>query len=378
MTKRRKKGTGSVDQYRGRWRWRIAGREGYADTRAEAEVELRFWREELSARPPVLTVWTYLDEWMDERELEGRVKWPDRERASLRAYVEPYEIFHTKPLTKLRRQDCVAWIRELERGTGKRGKPLGKRTIQNAKALVHRALEDAVDRGLITGNPLHGARVIGGTEKRAHDWLRPDEVEAVLALELSLKQRAVITVAIFTGLSPLELWSLRWQHVDLKARMLHVRGLVKRSSRVRDVPLIRGADTALSEWKHEQLIERRRRAEQGEVARVSPYVFPSATGTRLRIDADPAKWKDKAYTGRDGNRKVRLGVPKLAGIERHIVFRDLRHTFASNLVSGSWGPAIPLERLAYLMGHSDARATQIYAHLHPDGPIAAMRRLDHP
>ena len=94
------------------------------------------------------------------------------------------------------------------------------------------------------------------------------------------------------------------------------------------------------------------------------------------MDADPAKWRTKRYRDRNGEMKVRPGLPELAGIERPIRFRDLRHTFASNLVSGSWGPAISLERLAYLMGHSDARATQTYAHLHPDGPIAAMRRLD--
>jgi hypothetical protein len=44
-------------------------------------------------------------------------------------------------------------------------------------------------------------------------------------------------------------------------------------------------------------------------------------------------------------------------------FHDLRHTFASHLVSGSWGPAWTLKELAEMMGHRSTRTTERYAHL---------------
>ena len=242
---RRKKGTGTVFLDRGRWRWRIAGMKGSEDTRAEAERVLAFWREELDAAPPTLTVWRYLERWMDARELAGRVRWTDRERGALRAYVEPWDPFHELALSKLKRKDCVRWLRDLEQRNGRSGKPLAKNTIRSAKRLLHRAFEDAVDQGEMSANPMAGVRIQGGAAKRSHDWLRPEEVESVMALELTAKQRAIVSVATYAGLSPLELWSLRWEHVDLSAGMLHVRGQVKRKARVRDVPLIRGTSAAL-------------------------------------------------------------------------------------------------------------------------------------
>lgn len=376
MTRRRAKGTGSVTLHRasGRWLWRLAGRSGYEATREEAERVLEVLREEIEQAGP-MTLLDWLDTWLDRRETRGRVRYVGRDRARVDAYVRPYEPFGVRALTRLTRRDCVLWVRWLEERPSRRGGRLAKNTIRNAKALVHRALEDAIDEGILAANPLHGVRVVGGAPKRAHDWLRPDEVDAVLGLDLDPRQRAIISVAIYAGLSPLELWHLEWAHVDLRGRMLHVRGAVKRASRVRDVPLIRETVPALRAWRREQAAERERAAAAGRVLRMTPLVFPARSGRPHRPSADPARWR--ARTQRRGGRTYRRpSIPEQAGIGRHLVFRDLRHTFASNLVSGSWGPAVDLHRLAYLMGHSDTAATQIYAHLHPDGPIAAMRALD--
>ena len=51
-----------------------------------------------------------------------------------------------------------------------------------------------------------------------------------------------------------------------------------------------------------------------------------------------------------------------AGIEKHIRFRDLRYTFASQPVM----KGVDLRTVAALMGHRDIRVTMRYAHLAPD------------
>src|SRR5207244_11009547 len=48
---------------------------------------------------------------------------------------------------------------------------------------------------------------------------------------------------------------------------------------------------------------------------------------------------------------------------RSIRWHDLRHTCASMLVSGAWGPAWRLEDVKEILGHSTITITQRYAHL---------------
>ena len=43
----------------------------------------------------------------------------------------------------------------------------------------------------------------------------------------------------------------------------------------------------------------------------------------------------------------------------------LRHTCVSSLVSGAWGHRWSLEDVQRVLGHTDIRTTQIYAHLAP-------------
>jgi len=51
---------------------------------------------------------------------------------------------------------------------------------------------------------------------------------------------------------------------------------------------------------------------------------------------------------------------------------DLRHTYGSNLVSNG----VSLYIVAKLMGHSDIKATEIYAHLAPSATKQAVQVLN--
>ena len=52
---------------------------------------------------------------------------------------------------------------------------------------------------------------------------------------------------------------------------------------------------------------------------------------------------------------------------------SLRHTFASNLVSGAYGRKWPLPEIQKLMGHSSVTITERYAHLGEDVIAEAVR-----
>jgi integrase len=82
--------------------------------------------------------------------------------------------------------------------------------------------------------------------------------------------------------------------------------------------------------------------------------------------------------GRDINLIRRLNAAaRWAGIERHLRWHDLRHSFASHLVRSEKGrPGAPLYEVAALMGHSTTAMTQRYAHLSHESLARAVGRLD--
>ena len=76
----------------------------------------------------------------------------------------------------------------------------------------------------------------------------------------------------------------------------------------------------------------------------------------------------EAYTDIRGGFNSAL---RRVGVDRHIRFHDLRHTFASHLVMAGEN----LQTVAKLLGHRDIRVTMRYAHLAPEHLQAAVDRL---
>jgi Phage integrase family len=68
---------------------------------------------------------------------------------------------------------------------------------------------------------------------------------------------------------------------------------------------------------------------------------------------------------------------KAAGIDRHVRWHDLRHTFASSLVAGVWGgDAWRLDEVRDLLGHSSVTVTEQYAHLAPSALAKSAAATD--
>ncbi len=164
-------------------------------------------------------------------------------------------------------------------------------------------------------------------------------------LEVIDKQwfREIFLFAIHTGLRRGEIVNAKWNNIDFDNSALKVsqdKNFTTKSKRERIVPLNNTIFNLLITMK-----------------RTSEYVFCNEAGNK-----------------RDDDKLSKEFKKCLVKAELDISFRfhDLRHTFASHLVQ----KGVSLYILSKLLGHSDIKTTEIYAHLAPQAFHDVVRLLD--
>ena len=152
--------------------------------------------------------------------------------------------------------------------------------------------------------------------------------------------KPLVLLSLHTGMRRGELFALTWQSVDLEAGRITVHGATAKSGRTRHLPLNSEALAVLRGWRDQA-------ADKAEL------VFSGKRGDAL-----------------NNTRRSWEGVLRAARITR-FRWHDMRHTFASNLVMAG----VDLNTVRELLGHSDYKMTQRYAHLAPEHKAAAVERL---
>jgi len=158
------------------------------------------------------------------------------------------------------------------------------------------------------------------------------EEEEKLYKELSSKLKQVFTIALHTGLRPIEMLSLKWSDIDLEERKIKISlEDTKTKKHRRTVPISSALFAIITALKNSN--------------GTSEWVFPSErTGTHI---SDIPKGFDKAC--------------ERAGIE-DLTFYDTRRTYATRLHFAG----IPLYKIMKLLGHRNLETTQIYLGLEDD------------
>lgn len=201
-------------------------------------------------------------------------------------------------------------------------------TVNRELALLKHMLTKAVDWGYLKQNPAKSVKLLKEPPGRLR-YLEPEEIERLLEAcddPLAPYLRAIVVVALHTGMRFGEILRLRWGDLDLRHRLISITG-TKNNER-KTIPV--------NEILNEELMKLPRHLS-------SPYLFCHPDGTQiLRID-----------------RSFHSAL-KRAGIEG-FRFHDLRHTFASHLAMRG----VPLETIGASLGHKDPKMTRRYAHLSP-------------
>ncbi|HEX5454114.1 MAG TPA: tyrosine-type recombinase/integrase [Stellaceae bacterium] len=268
------------------------------------------------------------------------------DRSNIERHVKP--LLGRKLAAGLTHDDVVKFQRDVAAGkskadirTGKRGRAIvdgGPGTAARSLAVLGAMLEWAAhpDRKLIPANPAKGVKLLKGGKRER--FLSEAELaklaDALAAMEaehrLSPTATAAIRLLLLSGCRKAEILTLRWEWVDVERGVLR---LPDSKTGAKVVPLAAAAVKLLA-----------------ELPRGGAFVLPAAKGAGH-------------YTGlqKDWERvRARAGI---GGVRIH----DLRHSFASFAVAD--GNSLFL--IGKVLGHKQARTTEIYAHL-ADDPVRAV------
>lgn len=241
------------------------------------------------------------------------------------------------------------------------------RTVRLLIFVLRKALQQAVEDGLVPRNVAQGVRV-SQTGKEEIRPLSSGEAKRFLAAASGDRLETLYVLALHTGLRQGELLGLKWEDIDLEARKLSVRrtlvrakggrpvfGTPKTAKSRRSIKLTARAVEALEIHRTSQ---ERERTEMGPLWPDNGLVFRSTTGTPL-----------------DRHNLCTRSFKRLlenAGIPTEHRFHDLRHTCATILLSKGKHP----KYVQALLGHATVAITlDTYSHVLPgmdDGLADAM------
>jgi integrase len=344
---------------------KLKRRSVYGKTQREASEKLRAALRTIDmVDTPITdrqTVAQFLDRWLtDVAHPKLRPSTYASYQQKVRLYIAP--ALGRYQLAKLKPQQVQAMMN----GMQERG--LSPRSVQYARAILRRALNQALKWGMVTKNAaaLTDAPRVERPEMQS---LTPAQARIFLDTVRGDRLEALYAVALSLGLRQGEALGLRWQDVDLDAGSLHVRSSLQwlsgegpklvepktRQSR-RSLPLTPNLGAQLHAHRQRERLERLAAGEhwQGEDW---DLVFTNTRGGPL---------SKHTLIGQYKKHLERAGLPGMR-------FHDLRHSCASLLVAQGVHPRIVME----ILGHSTITLTMnTYSHVLPQNQREAAALLD--
>lgn len=374
-TKKRRRGAGEGAIYQrasdGRWvgsvdlGWHGGKRRRrviYGDTRKEVADRLKELHTQQQAGALLAadrqTVASFLDRW-----LEDVVK-PTRRIRTYEAYCQLTRLYITKTighhrLDRLTPQHVQAMM------TGQVKAGLSPRTAQFTRAVLRRALGQAVKWGMV---PRNVAALVDPPPARQIEItpLTTDQCKLLLDAAKGDRFEALYRLTLSLGLRLGEVLGIRWQDVDLEGKTVRIMQSVQRTDHAliiadlktersrRTLPLTPSLATLL---KAERANQRLTRLAAGDRWRDHGLVFTSRYGTPI----EPRNVQHRF--------KVVLAQAGLPPIR----FHDLRHSAASLLLAQGVQQRVVME----ILGHSQIATTMnTYAHVMPEAKRSAIADLD--
>ena len=305
--------------------------------------------------PQNLTVGEYLERWVEAHAIELKPSTAKSYRDNIQRYLKP-TIGHER-LQALSPSRLSLVFKQLHEAGGVGGKPLSPRTVEFARAVLRRAMQDAVLDRALEVNPVVGTKRPKVLKPKHTTWSGAQLRGFLDGLDESDRWAPLWTLAAATGMRRGELMALRWADVDLEAGVVHVERSVTQVSQERvyvtpknherrDVTIDPHTSATLRSWRKRQAEERL--AWGAAYLDVEGLVFTWEDGRPVLPD-----FATKAFG---------VATTQLAGAPR-IKLHELRHTHATMLLRDG----VPVHVVAKRLGHKDPSVTlNVYADAVPD------------
>lgn len=298
-----------------------------------------------------LTVAEYLGEWLRAVRPGLRPGSFDSTAIHVNTYITP-RIGRVR-LQALSRRSVKAFYGELTiAGRQRGGGGLSDKTVHNVHRTLSKALDDAVEDGLLNRNPARGTHKL--PESPEQETWTAEELRAFLEFVSGDPFAAMWRFAAFTGVRRGELAGLRWRDLDLDAgRVFVVQQRAKGGGTV-NIGRLKGKrgravtldPTTVQILREHEKAQAEAKAFLGEGYQDHGLVFCHGDGKPLHPDSVTKRF---ARLVRDS------GLPT-------IKFHGLRHTHATVLLRALVHPKVVQERL----GHSSIQVTlDVYSHAVP-------------
>lgn len=301
----------------------------------------------------------YLQEWFDGMEGEVRGNTYKNYRYTFNAHILPYFKAHNKLLKDLTQRDIKKYYKE-------KLKTLSVVTVKKHHANIHKALDEAVEDGLIKYNPATGIK-FPKKKKFVGQFYNEEEIKTLKKLVKGTTIEVPVMLTIFYGLRRSEVLGLKWDAVDFNLNRIHVRHTIidvddgdegiddtKSDSSKRYLPMSEEIKTYFKSVKKHQL---ERKMFYGNAYVDSGYVCTYDNGELMRLNYLTQKYHELMLDNADKIKTIR--------------FHDLRHSAATILLSLGFS----LYDIKEWLGHSDISTTMIYAHYVDEKKEEMMAKL---
>ncbi len=300
--------------------------------------------------PQNLTVGNWLDTWITGHSVELKPSTLKSYQGNITRYLKP--AIGRERLQSLSPSRLSVVFKDLYEHGGKEGGALSPRTVEFARAVLRRAMQDAVMDRIIEVNPVVGTKRPRVIKPRHTTWTGAQLQNFLDTLPTEDRWTPLWTLAASTGMRRGELLALRWAQVDLDGGVIAVERSITQIHREpiyvapknherRDVNIDSRTIASLRVWRKAQMGER---LAWGAAYRGSDgLVFTWEDGRPVLPDYVTKMFSALTATTR--------GVPRLK-------LHELRHSHATILLRAG----VPVHIVAKRLGHKDASVTlNVYA-----------------
>ena len=219
------------------------------------------------------------------------------------------------------------------------------RTCEQIKLTLRQIFKQAIEDDLVTKNPAASLELPRHVLKKKRA-LTDEEKAALKAADLTVSERAFITIAYGCGLRPAEIYALTWQDIDFKKNVIHVnKSLVfdhnrpiisypKTNKSIRDVEMHSIVVQALKEYR---------------VTTITPKLFCDRSGEYKGKTGYLGEWE-----------RIKKKMEAVLGHETDLTLYCFRHNFVCMLHYGGVSP----EEAQRILGHTSYKMIMdFYLHL---------------